>query len=292
MNNKRRCSAVWYCLISITVLLLSIPRAYAHPSSQKGILLATYVSGTNYNGYYIGGEDVGWSIDENYHTNGTVVTYSFSMGDPFLTDEHKARVRSGAAEWSGTVSIQEKADGTGTGLIKTAPFGTGPATAQFTDYRGHADQDGHLTSWTINLSRNFPPTTTAVAHEFGHVIGLNDLYADKNTNKLMYAFASGTATGPTSSDRWGAKVITGVHTSHTWKYKYNGTNSAGNFHMKYCVSCNGIASVSEKCTYNSSNVCIKCGIPYGVQPYSVGDDPLYAFSPNDQEDRKQGWQVP
>lgn len=29
----------------------------------------------------------------------------------------------------------------------------------------------------------------------------------------------------------GAKVITGVHTTHTWGYKYYDTNSTGNRHM-------------------------------------------------------------
>lgn len=46
----------------VVVLMLQIsPYAFAHSSSQEGILAKTYHS--TYGGYYIGGEDVGWSID-------------------------------------------------------------------------------------------------------------------------------------------------------------------------------------------------------------------------------------
>ena len=48
--------------------------------SQEGILAKTYIP--EYGGYYIGGESVGWSIDESIHTNGNVQTYQFALNFP------------------------------------------------------------------------------------------------------------------------------------------------------------------------------------------------------------------
>lgn len=91
----------------------------------------------------------------------------------------------------------------------------------------------------MNRAKNV--TSTTLAHEFGHAIGLNDLYDDQNVNKLMYGVSSRTVSSPTTSDKWGAKVITGVHTTHTWAYKYHSTTGTGqNRHVGYCTSCNGV----------------------------------------------------
>ena len=61
-----------YILTAIFMFQTS-PYALAHSSSQEGILNKTYHS--TYGGYYIGGEHIGWSIDEDYHTKGTTLTY-------------------------------------------------------------------------------------------------------------------------------------------------------------------------------------------------------------------------
>lgn len=266
MKSKQIIKSLIFILALILVVQTS-PFAYAHPSSQEGILAKTYHSG--YGGYYIGGEDVGWSIDETFHTNGATMTYSFSSSDPYLTNTYKSYVNTGASRWSGTVTITNKTDGTGTGLICTYNDPDTYTVAKFCDYS--ANSSGHLTSWKIKINRAHTVNATTFAHEFGHAIGLNDLYASKNSNKLMYGYESRTATYPSSLDKWGAKVITGVHTTHAWGYKYYSTNAAGNVHVKYCTSCNGLSTVTEQCTYNSNNVCTKCGIPYGVQPYSTPD---------------------
>lgn len=196
------------------------------------------------------------------------MTYSFSSDDSYLTDEYKSYVIQGANLWSGIVNIVNKADGTGTGTIKT-DYTPGSGVAAQT-YEFVTDPNtGHLYSWTIEINRAYPVTSVTLAHEFGHAIGLNDLYDSTNSNKLMYYHEVRTATAPTTSDAWGAQVITGAHSSHTWGYKYHSTDSVWNRHVKYCTSCNGLSTEVEQCTYDANNVCIKCNIPYGVQPYSV-----------------------
>lgn len=199
------------CILAVVLMLQFIPCASSHSSSQEGILAKTYIA--SYGGYYIGGDDVGWSIDESFHTNGTIMTYSFSPTDPYLTSTYKSYAINGASKWSGTVTIQNKTDGTGTGLIRTFNNANTNTVARFCEY--FADSSGHLTKWVIEMNRSYPQSATIIAHELGHAIGLNDLYASKSSGKLMYGYSSGTATGPTASDIWGAKVITGVHSSHT-----------------------------------------------------------------------------
>lgn len=65
-----------FCLISIVVLFVSVVQsAFAHSASQSGIIAKEY--SYNYGGFYVGGETVGWSIDENYHAGTNTVSYKF-----------------------------------------------------------------------------------------------------------------------------------------------------------------------------------------------------------------------
>lgn len=212
----------------MSLMIQSSLCVFAHPSSQEGVLAKTYHE--EYGRYCIGGEDIGWSIDEAYHTNGTTLTYSFSSSDPFLSDVYRSFVTTGASRWSGTITIVNRTDGSGTGEISTYNNPNTYAIANFCEYS--PDNSGHLVSWKIKMNRAYDVTATTLAHEFGHAIGLNDLYENKNINKLMYGFSNCTVTSPTALDLWGAKVITGSHTSHAWGYKYWKSNSIGNMHIK------------------------------------------------------------
>ena len=130
------------CVLAVALAFQIVPYAFAHPSSQEGILAKSYHE--EYEGYYVGGEDVGWSIDEGYHTNGTTLTYSFDSTDPYLTNTYKSYVTEGASRWSGTVTITNKTDGSGTGQISTFYNPYIPVVAMFTEYS--SDGSGHLIS--------------------------------------------------------------------------------------------------------------------------------------------------
>jgi len=238
----------------------------AHNTSWEGVLRKSYIS--QYGGYYIGGDEVGWSIDEGVHTNGASLTYSFDSTDSNLTPTLKNVVRAGAGLWSGTVNIQEKTDGTGKGLITTYNEAGSGVIAKFCEFT--ANSSGHLTAWKIKLNRAHTQNQVVIAHEFGHAIGLNDLYEYRSRYKLMYGYDTGLANSPTATDIWGAKLITGVHSSHTWGYKYYSTNSSGNVHIKYCTQCGGLSYETGQCTYHNG-VCVLCGVPSGYTPYAIGD---------------------
>ncbi len=125
-----------------------------------------------------------------------------------------------------------------------------------------------MTSWYIELNRAKTISSTIVAHEFGHIIGLKDMSTTKNKNTLMYGYDDRTVLGPSNSDRLGALVITGQHTAHTWGYMYYGTNSGTNSHLKYCTVCKGRTNTVSNCTYKH-NICIYCGTSQGASPNSI-----------------------
>ena len=51
---------------------------------------------------------------------------------------------------------------------------------------------------------------TTLAHEFGHVIGLNDLKQTQNKKYLMYGYSDRTVSSPTTTDKKGAKKALGL----------------------------------------------------------------------------------
>ena len=257
-------------ITAVAMFFLSIP-AFAHTSSQANILEKEYIS--DYGGYYIGGEGVGWSIDESCHAYNSVIQYHFTTG---MSNAWKTKVHNAATLWGSTVSIQETTSSGGT--VRVSSFDSDIA-ASF--YDANPDSNGHITvsgtSWKIKLNSNYSGTVTKeiIAHEFGHVIGLNDLFAYSNRNKLMYYLDdpdnSNAATAPTTQDKRGAEVITGSHTSHTWAYRFYRQNSSGqNQHERYCSYCKGIKKSSiENCSYSGSVFCTKCGIPQGYSPSGI-----------------------
>ena len=107
----------------------------AHTSSQSSLLDGyTYENLYGVNHYYLGGESVGWSIDENYHTNGVATTYSFDNTDAGLTSSLKMVFVSGTLLWNGTISFTHCADGSGKGRISTVYDDTVDFIAVFSNY--------------------------------------------------------------------------------------------------------------------------------------------------------------
>lgn len=243
-------------VLALVLITLFCPFAHAHPGAVRG------------------GEDVGWNVDASCHTNGTALTYSFDSYNQYLTPACKSAVNNGAKMWSGIVTITNKTDGTGTGGICTYPGTQGSAIARFNNPR---TVSGHLVSWEIQINtvRVSSINDIIMAHEFGHAIGLIDLRETRNRQKLMYGnYDNWTSTGLTDSDKWGARVITGSHSTHSFGYSFYQTDAnSANWHKYYCTACGGIKSTG-KCTYGTNNRCKMCGIPKGQQTSGIKINPV------------------
>ncbi len=88
----------------------------------------------------------------------------------------------------------------------------------------------------MNAEKSSLFSPVVFAHEIGHVLGLADLYNSSNSDKLMYGYNTGSATGPTEADLNGYNVISGRHATHD--FKYTDTYSQ-------CQECDGIKTESH-----------------------------------------------
>lgn len=254
MKTKKLTAVLLAVIIS---MLCGTAGVSAHTVMQKQFFSDSLVPGINR--FCVGSDEMGWRIDEEFHTNGTATHYKFS---PDFPSTRKSYVRNGAAKWAGIVSIVENDSSPNEIFAFNAPDDF--VVAEFrSSYRD--PPTGHLSQWTINVNLGKNISATILAHEFGHVIGLTDLYEPQSKSKLMYGYSNLTATAPTASDVWGAKVITGVHGStHSQKYRIFGSDASGNIHVYECSTCGGFRK--QHCVYTlQGRVCTICGFPRSAE---------------------------
>lgn len=125
---------------------------------------------------------------------------------------YDSTVTSAAKKWNNTgpVTITK----TSTNYKGTVSQYADPDTSTIAKFDNYTSSNRHLTSWYIFINQplidgsgySTDKKATILAHEFGHAIGLNDLYdASYNIGVLMYGYDNGTATNPTQADVTGAK---------------------------------------------------------------------------------------
>jgi hypothetical protein len=237
--------------------------------------MSTSSAHPNLNGIIAGENSNGW-IQNGAHLNGT--SFSYRIGDKQNMDpDIVSAIQNGANAWRFVISINEVTTG-GLGVVQfmqSYNFPNNAAEARI------SHTNGHITSFIIALNPNHQQhlkRREILAHEFGHVIGLNELGVNLTTlvaipelqyNRVnvMYGSTSMTATGPTPRDRGGAMVITGQHSTHYWHmthYVSKTTTVVGkvrNMHRSVCDECNGSRSghVAAACTYNGNGMrCTVC----------------------------------
>lgn len=217
------------------------------------------------------GERFGWSANNWKHIDNDYAVYYFnnSLSDREITSAERNMVRRGAAMWRAEMGFQFEA--------RTEAYCTGSSNPYMTGYvyatygntevtaavRPKVNQNSYIQSWTLWFNFDCTVTDSTFAHEFGHILGLNDLYFSSNRNKLMYGVEKNRiAVRPSSLDVWAAKVMTCKHTSHSWTggYQYIGMTEGVGYHTKKCSSCGGGAlRYVTKCVYDASFACKYCG---------------------------------
>lgn len=269
-------AAMIIILIALSVSVC-VP-AFAHSSS----LTSTFDKTTRDGITYIGKESMGWLLNESAHTNGQTVTYRTSAGMGYTV---RSKVDGGAGLWSNysgsPFSISYLSNSSNYVMISSMI--SGDIVTEISS--ASTNSSGHFTSWTIaiNSHKENKLSSVVMAHEFGHILGLGDLTSSSNNNKLMCddcntGDQSG-ITGPTSSDKWGAKVITGYHWSHSWEYVYTSNGK----HHRRCTSCGGFKT--QGCTPDANGYCTKCG--HYIDNTGNGVlDPTAALLPNTDEERR------
>lgn len=184
-------------IVLVTVILfmaIFVPKTSAHPSCKSY------------------GESYGYWIDCKNHQADKYFTYNTAKS---METDYVVYVTMGAARWNstGVVSISRiyPASPDYNGYIHTYTDRNTDVVAAFYNY--DHDSSGHLTKWSVRMNktimdkRSHEQNRITMAHEFGHAIGLNDLEASYNRNKLMYGYSNRTASSPTSKDIEGAKQI-------------------------------------------------------------------------------------
>lgn len=157
------------------------------------------------------GESYGYWIDCKNHSGSNRIYYNTGS----LDSKYSSYITGGQKKWNSTsiVLIGENANYS-SNFIHTYTDKNTSTNAAFYNYSSNSA--GHLTKWSIKMNkakmdkRTSAENKTTLAHEFGHVIGLNDLKQTQNKKYLMYGYSERTVSSPTTTDKTGAKKALGL----------------------------------------------------------------------------------
>jgi len=150
-----------------------------------------------------GSESKGWKYD-GAHWSGTSTKYFEATTDTWET-RFLNGVNKFEKESDDKFSISKAAVGKTQNFIEHVSTPSASWVARRTFISTSKD---HPQRWRIqfNSAKSANSWTTVSAHEIGHVFGLDDLYDDKNDEKLMYGVDNGTRTMQ-KSDKTGFNYV-------------------------------------------------------------------------------------
>jgi hypothetical protein len=245
-------------------------------------------------GTVLGDNTNGWITMPEAHLNGTHFTYNIVIGgfgnQPFMPAGVIQAILDGANSWAPTITsshtMSQNNNSGHFGVVRyVSESDILPNRAA--EARRTTNNSGHAIAFTVALNPRPQHEVhlmrkEILAHEFGHVIGLNDLGVNLTTfvaipelryNRVnvMYGSTSMTATGPTLRDRAGARVITGQHPHPNVGHSFVRAHATGksfttmtngirfNQHLWHCSLCYAWQSGTNNpvnCTYNSNGICV------------------------------------
>ena len=198
----------------------------------------------------------GWAAsaeaDWYMHIGSTAsITYKFMDAD--IKNKYLTTFNSAKNMWSGTATFTESSNSLST--VNEYYDSTSSYTAKTTSTGTY---DGHITKFKMEMNRyNYDKLSSAtqqrtLAHELGHTLGLNDVYASSLSGNIMY-YSSSSTKSVTDKDKTGARFVQHVHTMHV-NFTYEPLDRPT--HACRCGAC-GAYYVQAHTFVNG--VCSKCG---------------------------------
>ncbi len=132
----------------------------------------------------------------------SIIYYAYNSGTSSLQE---AIIEEAIALWDGIVSIEYSAYSSS--IVSFYNNSEDSRAGSWCPLAVNEDT-GHVTKWHIEINMAYydERTVETIAHEFGHAIGLNDLYESYNTDNLMYGYkVERTVAAPSMQDIWGQK---------------------------------------------------------------------------------------
>ncbi|MGG0720150.1 hypothetical protein ABE096_21595 [Robertmurraya massiliosenegalensis] len=154
-----------------------------------------------------GSESSGWKVNctsTHGHLGTSSTTYQYS---PTLTQQYKNYTSTGASRWNNT-GIVNISQSSSSGNIIYQHSDPNTSTVAYVTSQTF---NNHKSSWFMSYNHSKMNGRTSAAnngtatHEFGHSIGIADLYNSSNKNKIMYGYEDRTVTVPQTADKTGAR---------------------------------------------------------------------------------------
>lgn len=155
-----------------------------------------------------GSEAKGYLVSANQLRKNTV-----TFDDSKLNATYKGYTNSAVARWKATNVITFKRDKSSRNKVLTYSAPNSGATAYTKSI--FSTVDGRIVEFSVNYNKAYMNKKSAkqnrgtATHEFGHTMGLMDLYNTSNRSKnIMYGVSDRTVYVPSSNDIKGAKYAT------------------------------------------------------------------------------------
>lgn len=186
-----------YMKSTLVIFIISLIALTSKPDTSSAHS-STCNSGSEMYGYIVNCGSPG-------HAGTRYINYRFDN----VPARYQTFTANGVSRWNNTNVVSISLSTSSNNVVQIYRDNNSSTVASVTSVYNAATR--HKTRWTMRYNepkmtfRSDAQNNGTAAHEFGHTIGLADLYTSPNINKLMYGYSSRTVGFPTSSDITGAR---------------------------------------------------------------------------------------